>query len=40
MFNGACYKLFPDVVIAAGHHVDVLAIPGLFLVKSLFDEKL
>jgi hypothetical protein len=40
MFDGARNKLFLDVVIAAGHHIDVLAIPRLFLVKSLFDEEL
>jgi hypothetical protein len=40
MFNGARYKIFLDFVIAAGHHIDVLAIPRFFLVKSLFDEEL
>jgi hypothetical protein len=32
--------IFFDIVIAAGHHADVLVIPGLFLMKSLLDNVL
>jgi hypothetical protein len=40
MFDRAHYKLFLDIVITSGHHIDVLAIPRPFLVKSFFDEEL
>jgi hypothetical protein len=40
MFDWAHYELFFDTVIAAGHCIDVLAVPRLFLVKSFFDEEL
>jgi hypothetical protein len=38
MINGAHLNLFSDVVVAAGHHVDVLPVSWLCLVKS-FDDK-
>jgi hypothetical protein len=40
MLDGASYILLLDIVIAARHLVDVLVIPGLFLVKNLLDNKL
>ena len=38
--NGFCCDLFLDVEIAAGRHVNILAITGLLLVESLLKGKL
>jgi hypothetical protein len=40
MVNGTCLDLLLDVVIAAGHHIDVLPVPQLLFVKNLSNEKL
>jgi hypothetical protein len=33
MIDVACLDLFLDVVVAIGHHIDVLLIPWLWLVE-------
>ena len=38
--NGFRCKCLPDVVVAARRQIDVLAVPGLLLVKSFLEEKL
>jgi hypothetical protein len=38
--NGLCCQCLSYIVVAARPQVDVLLIPGLFLVESLFEEKL
>jgi hypothetical protein len=40
MINEACLDLFSDVVVATGHHIDVLPVLWLWLVESFDDEKL
>jgi hypothetical protein len=40
MVEGTCLDLLLDVVIATGHHVDVLPVPWLLLVQNFNSEKL
>jgi hypothetical protein len=40
MVDGTCLDLLLDVVIAIGHHIDVLPIPWLLLVQNFGNEKL
>ncbi len=40
MVKGTHLDLLSDVVIATGHHIDVLPVPRLLLVENFSDEKL
>jgi hypothetical protein len=40
MINGFLHQQLFDIVVAARHHIDILVIPGIFLVKSLLNGKL
>ena len=40
MVDGTCLDLLLDVMIATGHHIDVLLVPWLLLVQNFSNEKL
>ncbi len=39
MIDGACLNLFLNVVVATGHHVDVLPVLWLWLIMESFDDE-
>ncbi len=40
MVDGTCLDLLSDVLIATGHHIDVLQVPWLILMQNFSNEKL
>jgi hypothetical protein len=40
MVEGTCLDFLSDIVIATGHHIDVLPVPWLLLVQNFSNEKL